>query len=157
MFSGSLNDYLQRFGMDQKLCFSDLWCLADSEYELHEKKHAWDKHTSKGGAVEEDDWYSTKHAMPLTAPEFKDAIRKQHCSSKRSPLTWTTTRSEARCRSKVAPTHDSFSFPSATDASGMKVTRGLCSPWSTSSGTASCHPKIFSEIIMFHNRSFSGT
>ena len=59
MFSGTLNDYLQRFGMDQKLCFSDLWCWADSEYELHEKKHAWDKHTSKGGAVEEDDWYST--------------------------------------------------------------------------------------------------
>ena len=79
MFSGTLSDYLQRFVMDQKLCFSDLWCLADSEYELHEKMHAWDKHTPKGGAVEEDDWYSTltpSHRARLAAYR----VRVQRCN-----------------------------------------------------------------------------
>ena len=59
MFVRTLDDYLERFNTDQMLCFSDLWCLADSNYELIEKKHAWHKHLSKGGAVEEDDWFST--------------------------------------------------------------------------------------------------
>ena len=138
MFAGTLNEYLERFGMDQKLCFSDLWCLADSN-DMIEKKHAWDKHLSKGGAAEEDDWCSalilshTTHTtrLPSTATRFDLAIGKHHWSTVRSPWTSTTTRSEARCRSKLVPTHNSLSLSSATAAFGMKVTRGLCPAWST--------------------------
>ena len=51
-----LDDFLIRFGMDQRLCFSDLWCLADTVYEDFEKNIWLAKHIKGGGAVDDSLW-----------------------------------------------------------------------------------------------------
>ena len=42
--------------MDSALCFSDLWCLADTKYEAFEKNQMLQKHIRDGGAVDDVAW-----------------------------------------------------------------------------------------------------
>ena len=51
-----VEDFVERFGMDQCLCFSDLWCLAGTPYEAFEKNLWLEKHVKGGGAVDDSQW-----------------------------------------------------------------------------------------------------
>ena len=70
----SIDDLLERFGMDQRLCFSDLWCLADTVYESFEKQLWLNRHIAAGGAVDDEEWSA------LLPENMMARLRKYRCN-----------------------------------------------------------------------------